>query len=85
MLSLIPSAADILIGEMGEGQRHLFRGASETAFPWKESRPKTDLSQVLPGTLGGKQAPQRAWIGKRDMFPWSLVGIHVPRDSQGEI
>lgn len=35
---------DTLIGEMGEGQRHLFRGASETAFPWKESRPKTDLS-----------------------------------------
>lgn len=32
------------IGEMGEDQRHLFRGASETAFPWKESWPKTDLS-----------------------------------------
>lgn len=47
MLSLPHSKccrADTPIGEMGEGQRHLFRGASGIAFPWKESWPKTDLS-----------------------------------------
>lgn len=31
---------DTLIGEMGEGQRHLFRGASETAFPGKRAGPR---------------------------------------------
>lgn len=46
MLSLIPNAAGQTppIREMGEGQRHLFRGASETAFSLEREPAKTDLS-----------------------------------------